>query len=77
MSEQKRETKLIKFVKRGLRIIKRARTPYRNSRFSNHIYNNHVHLIFLALRALSGMSYQCFVEWIENFDQLLVVLRIK
>jgi len=77
MSEQKRETKLIKFVRRGIRIIKRARTPFRNSRFSNHIYNNHVHLVFLALRALSGMSYQCFIEWIENFDQLLVVLRIK
>jgi hypothetical protein len=77
MSNQKRETKLIKFVKRGLRIIKRARTPFRNSKFSNHIYNNHVHLMFLALRALSGMSYERFIEWIENFDGLLIVLRIK
>ncbi len=77
MSNQKKETKLIKFVKRSLHILKRARTPFRNSRYSNHIYNNHIHLVFLSLRALSGMSYQCFVEWIENFDQLLVVLRIK
>ena len=77
MSNHKRETKLIMFVKRCLRIIKRARTPFRNGKYSNHIYNNHVHLVFLALRALSGMSYQCFGEWIENFDQLLIVLRIK
>jgi hypothetical protein len=77
LSELKKETKLIKFAKRVIRIIKRARTPFRNSKFSNHIYNNHVHLVFLALRALSGMSYQGFIDWIENFDQLLIVLRIK
>jgi hypothetical protein len=77
LSEQRRETKLIKFVKRGVRILQRARTPFRNSKYSNHIYNNHVHLVFLALRALSGMSYQIFIEWIENFDRLLIVLKIQ
>lgn len=77
MSERKKETRLIKFVKRGIRIMKRARTPFRSSKYSNHIYNNYVHLIFLSLRALSGMSYQVFIQWIENFGELLVILRIK
>jgi len=77
LSERRRETKLIKFVKREIRILKRARTPFRNSKYANHIYNNYVHLILLSLRALSGMSYQCFIEWIENFDQLLIVLRMR
>lgn len=58
-------------------MLKRSRTPLRTSKYSNHIYNNYVHLVLLALRSLSGMSYERFLEWIENFDQLLVVLRIE
>ena len=77
MSTRYKETKLIKFIKRAYRIIRRARVPFRNSKFSNHIFNNYVHLIFLTLRALSGMSYQRFLEWIENFEQILVILRIE
>ena len=72
----KKETKLIKLVKRTLGIIRKARVPFRSSKFSNHIYNNHVHLVLLVLKVLSDMSYQRFMEWIENFDGLWVVLGV-
>ena len=70
MQSIRKETKLIKFVKRFLNIILRARIPLRSSKFSNHIYNEHIHLTLLVLKAKSNMSYQSFIEWIENFTGL-------
>lgn len=66
----RKESKLIKFVKRALNIIQRARIPLRMSIFSNHIYNNHIHLVLHILKANCGMSYIRFFEWIENFTGL-------
>ena len=77
MCSTNKETKLIRFVKRALNIIKKARIPFRSSKFSNHIYNNHVHLILHMLRVNTGMSYIRFFEWIENFTQLWKVLAIS
>ena len=70
MSSVKKETKLIKFVKRTLNVIKKARIPLRSSIYSNHIYSNHIHLVLLVLKIKSGMSYEEFMEWTENFPGL-------
>ncbi|RLF55631.1 MAG: hypothetical protein DRN37_08980 [Thermoplasmata archaeon] len=64
MANTRKETQLIRFVKRALNVIKKARIPLRSSKFSNHIYNNHVHLVLHMLRVKSGMSYIRFFEWI-------------
>ena len=77
MCSTNKETKLIRFVKRALNIIKKARIPLRSSKFSNHIYNNHAHLILHMLRVNTGMSYIRFFEWIENFTQLWKVLTVS
>jgi DDE family transposase len=77
MDNARKETKLIRFVKRALNIIKKARIPFRSSKFSNKIYNNHIHLILHMLRVSSGMSYIRFFEWIENFTGLWKVLAIS
>ncbi len=77
MACTRKETKLIRFVKRALNIIKKARIPLRSSKFSNHIYNNHVHLILHMLRVNTGMSYIRFFEWIENFTHLWKVLMVS
>ena len=73
----RKETKFIKFVKRTLGMIRRARVPFRSSKYSNHVFNNHVHLVLLVLKGLSGMSYQRFIEWVENFDGLWRVLDVE
>jgi transposase len=77
MASTKKETKLIRFVKRALNIILKARIPLRFSKFSNHIYSNYVHLILHMLRVSTGMSYVRFFEWIENFTGLWTVLGIS
>jgi transposase len=76
MSIPSKPTKVIKLTKRMKRIIRRSRMPLRFSKFSNHIYNNHIHLTLLALKELSGFGYQPFMEWVENFPQLWSVLGI-
>jgi hypothetical protein len=40
------------------------------SKFSNHLYSNHIHLVLHMLKANSGMGYQKFFEWVENFTGL-------
>ncbi len=70
MSSIRKEPKLIKFVKRTLNSIKKARTPLRSGRFSNHIYSNHIHLVLLVLKIKSSMNYEEFIEWPENFPEL-------
>lgn len=77
MLSTKKETKLIRFVKRAMNIIKRARIPLRFSKFSNHIYSNYIHLILHMLRVNTRMSYVRFFEWIENFTELWTVLGIS
>ena len=77
MASTRKKTKLIRFVKRALNIIKKARIPLRSSKFSNHIYSNHIHLILHMLRVNTGMSYISFFEWIENFTDLWKVLAIS
>lgn len=77
MASTKKETKLIRFVKRALNILKKTRIPIRFSKFSNHIYNNYVHLILHMLRVNTGMSYERFFEWVENFTGLWTVLGIS
>lgn len=71
-----KETKVIKLVTKTLRIIRRARIPLRSSKFSNKIYNNHIHLTLLVLRAKANMSYQVFMDWISNFSGLWMILGI-
>lgn len=76
MGDTRKETKLIRFVRRAMKIIKKARIPLRASKFSNHLYNNHIHLVLHMLRVSTRMSYQRFFEWIENFTKLWPVLGI-
>jgi len=77
MSSVNKETKLIKFVKRTLNVIKKARIPLRSSKYSNQIYSNHIHLVLLVLKIKSGMSYEEFMEWTENFPGLWEVLQTE
>jgi len=72
-----KETKLIKFVKKTLNIAKKARIPLRSSKYSNHIYSNHIHLVLLVLKIKSGMSYEEFMEWAENFPGLWDTLQTE
>lgn len=76
MHSIRKETKLIKFVKRITNIILKARIPLRSSKFSNHTYNNHIHLALLVLKAKSGMGYEGFMEWIENFTGLWEFFKV-
>jgi len=77
MVKTRKETKLIRFVKRALSIISKARVPLRSSKFSNRIYSNHIHLVLHILRVSTRMSYERFFEWIENFTGLWPVLGIS
>ena len=76
MQFKRKETKLIKFVKRALNILHRARIPLRFSQFSNHIYSNHIHLVLHLLRVQCQMSYERFFDWIENFTGLWQTLEL-
>gem|GEM_PF-332394 len=65
------EHKLVRIVIRQKRILERARYPLRRSKYSNHIYNDHQHIILLALRQHFKKSYREFCDIMEVCTELL------
>jgi hypothetical protein len=54
-----------------MRILKRARYPLRASKYANHLYSNHQHIILLALRQHFRKSYRDICEMLEVCTALL------
>lgn len=57
-------SRLIKFVRQVNRAVSRSRMPLQNSKFSNHIYNNHILTALAALREYLQLSYERFADWL-------------
>ena len=51
--------------------MKRARYPLRGSKYANHLYTDHQHVVLLALRQHFRKSYRDFCEVIEVCTELL------
>jgi len=72
-----KEHKLVRIVIRQKRILERARYPLRRSKYSNHIYNDHQHIILLALRQHFRKSYREFCDIMEICTSLLDEIGLK
>ena len=60
-----------------MRVLKRSRYPLRNSRYANHLYTDHQHVVLLALRQHFRKSYRDFCEEIEVCTLLLEELGLR
>jgi len=58
-------------------ILRRARYPLRGSKYANHIYTDHQHVVLLALRQHLRKSYREFCELIEVCTPILDELGLK
>lgn len=72
-----KEPKLVRLVRRLKRVLERVRFPFRRSRFANHLFDDHQHLILLALRSYEGLSYRRFVELLAVATQIWDVLGLR
>jgi len=63
--EKAKNHKLLRIVIRQKRILKRERYPLRRSKYSNHIFNDHQHLMLLVLRQHFKKSYKEFCHIME------------
>jgi len=57
-----KESKLVRVVRRQKSVLRRARYPLRPSKYSNHVYSDHQHLIMLVLRQHFHMPYRDFCD---------------
>jgi len=62
--------KLLRIVIRQKRILKRVRYPLRRSKYSNHVYTDHQHVILLVLRQHFKKSYREFCYIMEVCTEL-------
>lgn len=69
--------KLVRIVQRHRRVLKRARYPLRESRYANHLYTDHQHVIMLAERQHFRRSYRDFCDEIEVCTLLLDELGLR
>jgi len=69
--EKANRNKLVRIVVRMSKILRRARYPLRGSKFSNHIYTDHQHVVMLALRQHLRKSYRDICEMLEVCTALL------
>jgi hypothetical protein len=69
--------KLVRIVRRQKRVLKRARYPLRGSKYANHLYTDHQHVVLLALRQHFRRSYRDFCEVLEVCTSLLEELELK
>jgi len=69
--------KLVRIVRRQMRVLKRSRYPLRNSRYANHLYTDHQHVVLLALRQHFRRSYRGFCEEIGICTPILEELGLK
>ena len=69
--------KLVRIVRRQIKVLRRARYPLRESRYANHLYTDHQHVVLLALRQHFRKSYRDFCEEIEVCTLLLEELGLR
>jgi hypothetical protein len=69
--------KLVRIVRVQKRVLKRARYPLRGSRYANHLYTDHQHVVLLALRQHFRKSYRDFCDEVEVCTSLLEELELK
>ncbi len=69
--------KLVRIVRRQRRVLRRARYPLRGSKYANHLYTDHQHVVLLALRQHFRKSYRDFCEILEVCDSLLEELGLR
>jgi len=72
-----KQHKLVRIVRRQKRVLRRARYPLRGSKYANHLYTDHQHVVLLALRQHFRKSYRDFCEMIEVCTSLLEELELK
>lgn len=68
--------KLVRIVRRQKMVLKRARYPLRGSKYANHLYTDHQHVVLLALRQHFRRSYRDFCEILEVCTPLLEELGL-
>ncbi len=68
--------KLVRIVRCQKRILKRARYPLRSSKYANHLYTDHQHVVLLALCHFRK-SYRDFCEIVEVCTLLLAELGLR
>ena len=69
--------KLVRIVRRQKRVLKRARYPLRGSKYANHLYTDHQHVVLLALRQHFRKSYRDFCEMLEVCTEIMDELGLK
>jgi len=69
--------KLVRIVRCQKRILKRARYPLRSSKYANHLYTDHQHVVLLALRQHFSRSYRDFCEVLEVCTEIMGELGLK
>jgi hypothetical protein len=57
--------------------LRRARYPLRGSKYANHLYTDHQHVVLLALRQHFRKSYRDFCEMIEVCTEILDELGLR
>jgi hypothetical protein len=60
-----------------MRVLKRARYPLRRSKYANHLYTDHQHVVLLALRQHFRKSYRDFCEMMEVCTEILDELGLR
>ena len=69
--------KLVRIVRRQKKVLRRTRYPLRESKYANHLYTDHQHVVLLALRQHFRKSYRDFCEEIEVRTLILDELGLK
>jgi hypothetical protein len=73
----KGHSKYIKLCDAVLRALRKARTPLRSSKYSNHIYTMHQHCVLLVLREKEHKSYRDFVDWLYECEALCAFIGLQ
>jgi transposase len=69
--------KLVRIVRRQKKVLRRARYPLRGSRYANHLYTDHQHVVLLALRQHFRKPYRDFCDMIELCTPILEELGLR
>jgi len=69
--------KLIRIIRRQKRVLRRARYPLRGSKYANHLYTDHQHVVLLALRQHFRKSYRDFCEMMEVCTEIMDELGLR
>ncbi len=74
---KRKEKRYIKFVKQILKNLQNLKVRKFSNKYSKKIYNNHIHIVLLALRQLMDKSYREFTDIIEVCTEILNLLGIN